>query len=388
MKICLVHNEYGKLSGEEMVVRGIEKILINNGHEVIQYIRYSADIKTMKLGKVHAFFSGIYSLSSRKKIRALLEKQIPDVVHIHNLFPLISPSILSVCYRMRIPVVMTVHNYRLICPSGLFLRDNEICEKCSGGREYWCLIHNCENDILKSLGYCLRNAVARILKFYKKNVSIYAALTEFQRRKLIAEGFPSERIAVAPNMAEPEGIEPSFSSGKYVGYIGRISPEKGINLLLSAARSCLEIPFKAAGNYDLMPDLPSQAPSNFEFIGYLTGKGSSDFYERSRIIVLCSTWYEGFPMVLVEAMLHGKPIICPRIGCMPEIVEEGISGLLFESGDYKDLASKIRYLWERSDLCQKMGIYGREKAIKEYSAEKYYERLISLYHKSLEFRPS
>ena len=93
-------------------------------------------------------------------------------------------------------------------------------------------------------------------------------------------------------------------------------------------------------------------------------------------------------MVLVEAMLHGKPIICPRIGGMPEIVEEGISGLLFESGDYKDLASKIRYLWERSDLCQKMGIYGREKAIKEYSAEKYYERLISLYHKSLEFRPS
>jgi glycosyltransferase involved in cell wall biosynthesis len=383
MKICLIHNEYGKISGEEIVVNRIIELLRANGHDVTYFQRSSAEIPEMRFGKLRAFFSALYSPSSKRAVKRLLVEKRPNVVHIHNLFPLISPSILPECKRVGVPVVMTVHNYRLVCPNGLHMVHGEVCEKCCGGREYWCVLRNCEGNPAKSLGYALRNYVARKRRYYLDNVTICAVLTEFQRGRLVNEGFPADRIVVIPNAVDGDDVRYDLSLGEYVGFVGRISPEKNVPSLIAAAQKHSDISFKAAGAYDRMPDLPDQAPSNFEFLGHVGASQIADFYNSARIIVLCSVWFEGFPMVFVESMIHGKPIVCSQIGGLSEIVEEGKTGLLFEPGNAEDLAEKIRYLWERPELCAKMGEAGREKALREYSLSKYYERLMGVYKKAL-----
>jgi glycosyltransferase involved in cell wall biosynthesis len=279
---------------------------------------------------------------------------------------------------------MTLHNYRLICPNGLFMVKGEICEKCSGGKEFWCFFRNCERSLSKSLGYALRNFVARVRRSYLNNVHVYAALTCFQRNKLVEEGYLAERIEVVPNMVQPVvdiGID---SLGDYIGYVGRVSPEKGVHTLLEAARSQPKIKFQAAGGYEKVLELVRQAPGNFRFLGHLTRHYVDAFMAKSRVIVLCSICYEGFPMVLVEAMLQGRPVIASRIGGISEIIEDNITGLLFEAGNAEDLAGKIQYLWDNPELCRKMGRAGREKALLEYSPAAYHRRLMDVYEKAKE----
>jgi glycosyltransferase involved in cell wall biosynthesis len=387
MKILLVHNEYGKFSGEEAVVENLSQLLNENGHEVAHFRRSSAEIPQMFLGNVRAFFNGIYSLSSRSNMSRYLRNHKPDIVHVHNVFPLISPSVLGPCRQAGIPVLMTVHNYRLACPSGLHMAANQVCEKCRDGREYWCLLNNCEAHLFKSLGYALRNYVARKLRLFKRNVTIYACITQFQKQRLIAEGFSEQRLAVLPNFTGKVDANGANVLGSYVGFIGRVSSEKGVDTLMRAAEILPDISFKAAGAYEKMPDLPKRAVGNFEFLGAISRVNVGRFYSHSRLVVVPSIWFEGFPNVIVEAMMYGKPVIASRIGGIPEIVADDAEILLFEPGEADDLAEKIRYLWDRPQLCRKIGQTFREKAVREYSPQKYYERLIAVYKKAIELGP-
>ena len=174
MKVLVIHNEYGKFSGEEAAVWSICRLLENHGHEVIRFFRSSADILSMRLGRVHAFFSGIHSFSSARAMLNVLKEHNPDVAHVHNLYPLISPSVINVCRRAKVPIVMTVHNYRLLCPNGRHLTKGRVCEACSSSGEFWCILRNCEQSIFKSIGYALRNYVARKRRIFIDNVSVFA----------------------------------------------------------------------------------------------------------------------------------------------------------------------------------------------------------------------
>ncbi len=390
LKIAILHNAYGVYSGEETVVEAQIRLLRRRGHEVIPYWRSSAELAQLPLGRLRAFVTGIVSPASSVRIRRLLEQNSPTVVHFHNLFPLISPSVLPEFRRQNVPAIMTVHNYRLVCPNGLHMskRSLDICDKCGGGREYWCVLKNCEANLPKSIGYALRNWVARKFRFFLNNVAVYACLTQFQRQRLIAEGFPADRIVVLPNMAEDTYATMDLdNTGAYVAYVGRISPEKGVDRLLAAARKLRNIPFQAAGSYDNMPHLPSYAPQNFRFLGRLDKKFIPQFVLDSRFMVLSSTWFEGFPMAAVEAMIAGKAVVASRIGGIPEIVDNNVTGLLVEPGNVSDLADKIRYLWDRPGLCRQMGQAGREKARREYSPKEYYERLMAVYEKAIKLGP-
>ncbi|MBN1975120.1 MAG: glycosyltransferase family 4 protein [Sedimentisphaerales bacterium] len=384
MNILLIHNAYTTFGGEDKVVENITKILKEKGHQIYLFKRDSAEITNTPIGNVRAFFSGIYSWKSKQTVRRYIKEFKPDVVHIHNLYPLISPSILGECRDSGVPVVMTVHNFRLICPNGLFLTKGQICEKCSGGREYWCVFRNCESNLLKSFGYALRNIIARKRKFFLDNVTIYICLTEFQKQRFVQEGFPKDKIIVIPHMIDIEGINYPKATGEYVGYIGRISTEKGLPVLIEAARICEDIQFKAAGSYNQHPELHDNAPQNFEFCGSLKNGLLDKFYTNSRFIVVPSIWYEVFGLVVLEAMIRGKVVICSRIGGLPELVDDGVTGLLFEPSNAKELAEKIRYLWDRPQLCKKMGEAGREKAIQLYSPDKYYKSLMAVYEKAIE----
>ena len=386
MKFVLIHNEYRKPSGEEVFVENVRRVLEEHGHEVIPFSRSSAEIPTMAFGKVRAFFSGIYSRSSRKAMRRVLSRHQPDLALVHNVFPLISPSVLLECRRAGVPVVMSINNYRLMCPGGLFLTRGEICEKCAGGREYWCVLRNCERNLFKSIGYALRNYVARRGRMFADNVTLYATSTEFARQKLIAAGFPAERIITVPNIVK--STEPADDvPGDYVGYIGRISPEKGVHVLVDAARKSPGVSFKATGSTTRMPRLPDEAPQNFEFVGFVDEQELERFYARSRLIVMCTLCYEGFGQVSAEAMMRGKPVIASRIGGMAEIVDDGVTGLLFEPGDADELAEKVRTLWEQPGLCRRMGRAGREKALREYTHEAYYDRLMEACRKAVALGP-
>jgi len=382
MKVAIVHNNYGKYSGEEAVVSGQKKLLEDNGHTVCAFERSSAEIPKMFLGQLRAFLGGIYNPFSRRAFKVFLEKENPDMIHVHHLYPLVSPSILPVATKMGIPVVMTVHNYRLVCPNGLHYSHNEVCTKCEGGREYWCVIRNCEKSINKSFGYALRNWWSRKRRYYLDNVSVFACLTNFQHDSLVRSGINTEKIVVVPNMVQMTVQERTVNDGEYVGFSGRLSHEKGINVLADVACRNSDIAFKAAGNFDSMPQLKEKVPENFSLLGYCNETELSRFYENARLIVLPSVWFEGFPMVILEAMLNEKAVICSDIGGLSDIVEDGVTGLLAKPGDDIDLEEKIRTLWQQPELCRKMGLAGREKVLRDFSKERYYERLINVYNKA------
>jgi len=382
LTIAIVHNDYGKVSGEEIVIDNLATLLEKRGVTVLRFSRSSAEIEDMRLGKIPAFFSGIHNPFSRRAFGKFLRVMRPDVVHIHNLYPLISPSILPECTAQGIPVVMTVHNFRLACPNGLLLSHNDVCHRCLGGREYWCVLRNCENDIFKSTGYALRTAVARILRRYYDNVNHFICLSEFQSNILVKEGLPADRVSVLANPMTFTN-ETINSKGKhgYVAYVGRISPEKDVSTLIEASRRLGDLQFKFAGDYHRLPEVIKQKTDNCEFLGQLNTEDIVQFYHNARMVVFATRCYEGFPTVLLEAMSYGLPVVCSRIGGLPEIVEDGVNGLLYEPGNVNELTNCIRTLWQNPALCQKLGEAGKRRALEDYAADRLLDRLLGIYEK-------
>jgi glycosyltransferase involved in cell wall biosynthesis len=419
LKIALVHNAYGRPSGEEVVIENLVRNLESHGHAVSRFERCSAEIDGMRCGQMRAFFSGIYSAASRHAFGQFIKDHAPDVLHVHNVFPLISPSVLLEARRRDIPVVMTLHNFRLICPNGLLMRNGKVCHDCLGGREHWCLLRNCEHDPAKSLGYALRTAIARRRRWFLDNVSHFLCLTRFQRDLHVSQGFPRERCSVIPNAVPTEFLqvavnygappltrpighpsdkpsEPfSSSSSKwdyksededeqtgFVGYVGRLSPEKDMLTLLQVARRLPQVPFKIAGSLARMPELPRQAPANVEFLGQLERGALQTFYSGMRLFVFTTRCYEGLPTTLLEAMALRLPVVCTKIGGLPELVEDGETGFLTAPGNPVELASRISLLWEDQELATRMGQAGRAKVMSEYHPDAIYARHLEVYHRA------
>lgn len=386
VKIALVHNAYGRPSGEETVVAFQRELLLAGGHDVVTFMRGSAEIEIMPLGRTRAFFGGIYNPFSRRDFRHFLEQERPDIVHIHNLFPLISPAILPECHACGVPVVMTVHNYRLVCPTGLHLFAGTLCERCNGGKSYWCLLNNCEGQWAKSLGYALRGMVSAWLGYYKKHVNLFATLTAFQKQRLINEGFDASRMCIIPNAIDLPSAMPPIGGGDYCAYVGRISTEKGIDLLLHAARLHPHIPFRFAGGFDISSPFVRDPPENVQFMGHMTTEAVVAFIRQARMVVLPSVWFEGFPMTILESMAQARPVIASAVGGLGEIIDDDQTGCLFTVGDGRHLAEKIGHLWHRPDLCAKFGQQGWEKVRRDYSRERYFQRLMTAYQRVLTWK--
>ncbi len=368
------------------MIEAIQELLEKNAHQVLPYIRSSLELQDMAFGQMKAFFSGIFSVRERKAFSCFLAAEKPDLVLVQNVYPLLSPSILLSCRKAGVPVMMRCPNYRLVCPNGLFMTQGQICEKCSSGKEYWCVLRNCEQNLLKSTGYALRGAFARRLDLFKNNVDMFLVLTSFAKQKLIENGFPAERIHILSALADLSAFQviPDVDAGTYVGFVGRISSEKGVDILIEAARRLPHVPFKIAGRYDDHSPLVQSAPKNVAFLGHLEKAELIQFYQHARMIVVPSRWYEGLPMVMVEAMLSAKPVICSRLGGLPDIVDDQVTGLLCQHGDMEELTNKVEWLWDHASQCRRLGLAGRKKAEDEYSPEAFYTRLMQAYHTCLE----
>lgn len=363
MRILVVHNDYGKYSGEEAVVDRMIADGRRNGYVIETLRRSSHNSRESFWGKTHGFFSGIYSFSGRRLMRRALYNFQPDVVHIHNLYPFISPAVLPLCRRKGVPVVMTVHNYRLICPTGLFLRDGRPCENCLvKGNEWDCVRYNCEHSRPRSLGYALRNWVARKTKAYKDCVDYFCCLTEFQKQKLMAAGFDSKKIAVFPNSVkyiEPSKDQLPDNARDFIGYVGRLSEEKGYDMLFEVARRHPEMEFRFAGA--LRDNTLTEVPSNVKLYGQLSKEELARFYTEARFIVIPSRCYEGFPVVLLEAASHSKACIAPNHGAFPDLMYNSemlqLGGLLFKPLDIDDMEQKVYELWHNPEKAKELGRY-------------------------------
>ena len=376
MHTLIVHNAYGKYSGEEAVVDAVRQVLESRGQEVSMFRRSSEELADSFCGKLKGFAAGVYSRSGVKGMREALERVKPDVVNVHNVFPLISPAALFECKKARVPVIMTIHNYRLMCPTGLFMRD----ENCLRNRNEWdCVKYNCEHSWGKSIGYALRNYVARQTKAFADCVDAFSCITDFQREKLIEVGFSESKIKVNPNFLDVNKEErPSFNQGEYVAYCGRLSHEKGYDILIEAARKLPSVEFRFAGakrEAETLPELP-----NIKYLGYISGADYQRFVSNARFIVMPSRCYEGFPMAILEAAAQGKPCIGPDHGGFSEIIGKGTTaiGKVFEPGNIEDLAQKVRELWDNAEATILLGKRAYEKLCAEYSSDRFYERFLSI----------
>lgn len=370
MKILLVHNNYGKYSGEEAVVDKMSTMLQGLGHEVAQLRMSTEGLRDSAVGKIKGFVAGIHSPAGVRAMREALKCEKPDVVNVHNLYPFISPAALRECKHAGVPVVMTVHNFRLICPTGLFMRDGGPCEYClQKGNEWGCVKFNCENSLLKSVGYAARNAVARLKRHYTDCIDKFACITDFQSRKLIEAGFDPKKTVLIPNSVDvSDEILPPL--GEYVAFCGRLSREKGIDLILEVARRHPDIPFRLAGECRESA-LIENLPKNVELVGYKTGNELTEFYRKARFMVMASRWYEGFPMSILESAQHYKAVIGPDHGGFTEIIGAGDDaiGLLFEPGNAMALDAAVSKLWNDETLARSLGRMANGKLKARYSTD-------------------
>lgn len=385
VKILVVHNAYQQRGGEDAVVGAEVRLLEANGHAVVRYERHNDELLGRgALGGIDAAVETVWSSKSFREMKALVEKERPDVAHFHNTFPLISPSAYYACARAGVPVVQTLHNYRLWCPAAKFLREGKVCEACLGRNAWPGVMHGCyRGSRAATAAAAAMLAVHRRMGSWQTKVDVYIALSEFTRRKFIEGGLPAERIVLKPNFVAGD-VPPKTQSGGYVLFVGRLSEEKGPQLLPSAWRSMhTQIPLRIAGDGPLLEKLSREVrePSllQIELAGHRTPDEVRALVHGARFLVFPSMWYEGFPMTIAEAFAGGLPVVASRLGSMAEIVQDGVTGLHFEPGNAVDLAAKVEWAWNHPEELARMGRAARAEYEAKYQPSTNYEILMGVY---------
>jgi len=378
VKLLLVHNSYQQPGGEDQVFGSELQLLASHGHEVVRYTAHNDAVT--QLSKLSLGLRTSWSRTTYRELRAVLQRERPQLVHVHNTLPLLSPAVYYAAAAAGVPVVQTLHNYRLICPQALLLREQRICEDCVGRRVAWPgIVHACyRHSRSATSAVVVMLSVHQLLGTWTRRVTRYIALTEFMRQKLIAGGFPAEQIVVKPNfVAQDPGV--GDHCGQYALFVGRLSPEKGIPTLLRAWEHVgRRMPLKIAGDGPLR-DLARSSPAGVEWLGRVRHEEALALMKRASILVFPSECYEGFPTTIAEAFATGLPVVASHLGAMAEIVEDRQTGLFFTPGDATDLAAKIELALDRPDELVEMGRRARDEYEANYTAERNYRLLYEIY---------
>jgi glycosyltransferase involved in cell wall biosynthesis len=386
VKILVVHNTYQQRAGEEAVVGAEAGLLEANGHAVVRYERHNDELRGRgAVSGLEAAVETVWSSRSFREMAGLIGKERPDVAHFHNTFPLISPSAYYACAQAGVPVVQTLHNYRLLCPAAKFLRDGKVCEACLGRNVAWPgVVYGCyRGSRAATAAAAAMLAVHRGMGSWQTKVDAYVALSEFARRKFIEGGLPAERIVVKPNFVAGD-LTLRTQPGGYVLFVGRLSEEKGPQLLLSAWRGMrMKIPLCIAGDGPLLEKLSREVGESslghIELVGRRTPDEVRALMHGARFLVFPSVWYEGFPMTIAEAFAGGLPVVASQLGSMAEIVQPGVTGLHFEPGVATDLAAKVEWAWDHPEELARMGRAARAEYEAKYQPSTSYEMLMDIY---------
>jgi glycosyltransferase involved in cell wall biosynthesis len=378
MKVVVAHNSYQLLGGEDMVVQAEVALLRAQGHVVEMFECHNDAITTIP--KVKLAMQTIWSTSSAHRIDALLTRFAPDVVHVHNTFPLISPSIYWVAQRRRVPVLQTLHNFRLHCPQAMYLREGKVCEDCIGHIPWRGVVHGCyRGSRAQTSALVGMVTLHRQIGTWNNKVTRYIALNEFCRNKFIEGGLPAERIVIKPNFVDFEALAQVPRSGFL--FVGRLSSEKGIDVLVAAHQRTVGSALKVAGTGP--QDTLLAGIEGLEALGGLNIDQVRQEMNRAKALVLPSIWYENFPRTLVEAFGCGLPVIASRIGALAELVTDGVTGLLFEPGNAGDLAEKMRWAQEHPAEMAAMGQNARALYEAEFTPERNYKQLMAIYEEAI-----
>jgi len=378
MRVLHTNNAHRGLGGASLAYAATIDVLRRGGIEVDVFARDSKDLPNNLAGKMTAFFGGLYAARAVREFEAVLRDRRPDLVHIHELYPLISPWILPRCARAGIPVVMSCHDYRLSCPIATHYTRGADCHRCLGGREYWCVLRNCRASIPESVAYALRNASARRFDLFHRHVNLFMVPSGHLRDFLTGRlGIDPRRVVVNyPPIRVPPQPVADPSEGGYVAYAGRFVHEKGVEVMVDACRRA-GLPMRFAGD---APSHPAVGPGDdASFVMTKSPADLAQFYRGARVLAMPSIWPETFGVVAAEAMSHGVPVVASRIGALQETVRDGETGLLAEPGNAADLAEKLGRVWADADLARRLGRNARLRVEEEFAESAHFTRLVQVY---------
>ncbi|MFB3922527.1 MAG: glycosyltransferase [Terriglobia bacterium] len=388
MRILLIHNYYQEPGGEDVVFAQERELLTRFGNVVSTYVRNNREIRTQSARqRATLAWNVIWADDAKRDVLRLIHEDRPDVVHAHNTFTQISPSIYEACRESGVPLVQSLHNFRLLCPSANFFRSGHVCQECPRDGLWRSLLYGCyRQSHAATAAVVAMLAVHRRRHTWQEKVDGYIALSDFARRAFIQGGIPEAKLHIKPNFVYPDP-RPRSGGGDYALFIGRLSPEKGIRTLAEAWGRLNErrIPLRVVGGGPLHAELQSALASRgldqVRLCGHLSREKTTEALQRARFLVLPSECFENFPLVIAEAFACGKPVICSRLGSMQELVTDGQTGLHFSPGDPEDLAAKVEWAWSHPRTLHEMGRAARREYEANYTAEKNYETLMNIYRK-------
>lgn len=384
MKILLAHNRYRWAGGEDVVVCAEKALLEARGHEVSMFEADNREITGMRAA-VRAGLSAVWSPAARRKMAEALARFRPDVVHVHNFFPLLSPSIYEDCCGAGVPVVQTLHNYRLLCPNAVFFRDGRACEDCLGRLVPWPgVLHACyQGSRAATAPIAAMLAFHRLRRTWVRRVDGFVVFSEFARQKFIEGGLLGNRIHVKPHFVHPVP-KVGEGTGGYALFVGRFSREKGLEVLLDAWRQRglgSRLPLRIVGEGAIEAELRRRAAGvlGVEWMGALPQPEVLRLMQHARCLVYPSVCYETFGMAIIEAFATGLPVIASGHGSMAFLIRHGETGLLFRAGDAVDLAAQVEAFLARPKLHARMRGQARAEFDAKFTAARNYEMLMRIY---------
>ena len=380
LRILLVHNYYQQPGGEDQVFTAEADMLESRGHRVIRYVERNSRIANRNA--VSAAVDAVWSSKSMRSFSDLLHRHKPDLVHFHNTFPLISPAAYYAVQRNDVPVVQTLHNFRLLCPGATLFREGRPCEECIEKKSLRpAIVHACYRASRPATAaVATMLTVHRAIGTWRRKVDLYIALSEFARRKFIEGGLPASRVVVKPNFVSPD---PGVGDGsrQYALFVGRLSVEKGIAVLASAWRELSQIPLIVAGDGPLSG---MEWPCGATWIGRQPREKILALMREAYVLIFPSECYETGPLTVLEAFACGLQVIASNLGSIAERVTHQRTGLLFNPGDAADLARKVRWAFEHPDAVEGMRAAARREFEEKYTAETNYKMLIGIYEEAIE----
>ncbi len=412
MKVLQVNRFYSNRGGAETVLFQTIRLLERHGHEVVPFSMHDAanpptEYSRYFVGKVDlrrssaslARFSPtrwplagrvIYSREAEKNLEALVQASAPDLAHLHSIYHQLSPSVLVPLHRHGIPTVLTLHDYKTVCPSSLMFANGEICERCKGGKFYNAVIQGCVHDSRMKSAFCATESyIHSAWGAYRKYVDLYIAPSRFMKQKMTEFGIDGDRIVHVPNPLNLDAYTPGASSGDYFLFAGRLEKAKGAETLLKAiagseiaSRFELRIAGEGKQRAELEAFCRSNGLNNVRFLGWLSQGELGELHQNALFAVVPSQWYEVFSLAVFEAQAYAKAVVGARIGGIPELIEEGRTGLLFEAGNPDDLRSKIEWLLLNPQRAEEMGKSAREVLEKRCAPEIQYRSLMEVYDRA------
>lgn len=395
--VLILHNRYRDAGGEDGVVAAERDLLAANGHEValltVDNGRIPEPIGPTRALRLAA--GTVWSPAAASLVRRTIERRRPDIVHVHNVVPLLSPAVLRAARASGVAVVQTLHNYRLVCPAGTLFRDGRPCEDCVGRRVAWpAVVHACYRSSRPQSGVVTAMlATHRALGTWHEDVDVYLAVTEFLRDRIVAGGYPAERIVVKgnfvadPRVGWPDRDQPVERAGML--FVGRLSPEKGIDRVIDAwdaMSNAPELRVAGAGPQEELVREAAKRNPRIGYVGRLDQAAVAHAMATSDALVFASRWYEGQPITILEALAAGLPVIAPRLGSIPELVEDGRTGILFDPQAPGALAVAIARAVANPTGLREMGSAARARYERFHTPAENYRQLVHAYERALRYR--